>query len=381
MQKLTQVRNNPNDSQAIFQDPRMIQVMGVLMGIDMDMMGAGGMGGDPSAAPREAEEDVPMPDSRPAPSQAEPPKPKAKAAAPAPEPEPVDEEAAEKTKAKAAAEEEKKLGTEQYKKRNFDEAIAHYSKAWELYKDITYLNNLGAAHFEKGDYDAAIKACEKAVEEGREIYADFKLIAKSYARIGSSYEKLGDLDTAIVNYKKSLTENRTPDTITKLRNAEKNKIDGARKAYIDPEKAEEARELGKTKFAESDWPGAVDAYSEMIKRAPEDPRGYSNRAAAFIKLLEFPSAIDDCDQAIKKDPKFVRAYLRKAQAYFGMRDYSKCLDACTEATEADVTKASAREIEQQQQKALSTMYSSRENETEEQTKERIQRDPEVRSRS
>jgi stress-induced-phosphoprotein 1 len=117
----------------------------------------------------------------------------------------------------------------------------------------------------------------------------------------------------------------------------------------------------------------------MVQRAPDDPRGYSNRAAAFIKLLEFPSAIDDCDKAIKKDPKFIRAYLRKAQAYFGMREYSKCLDTCTEATEVDVTKANAREIEQQQQKALSAMYSARENETEEQTKERIQRDPEVRS--
>jgi stress-induced-phosphoprotein 1 len=60
-----------------------------------------------------------------------------------------------------------------------------------------------------------------------------------------------------------------------------------------------------------------------------------------------------------------------------MREYSKCLDVCTEASEVDVTKANAREIEQQQQKALQAMYSARENETEEQTKERIQRDPEV----
>jgi stress-induced-phosphoprotein 1 len=203
------------------------------------------------------------------------------------------------------------------------------------------------------------------------------MIAKSYARIGSSYEKKGDLTKAIENYKKSLTEHRTPDTVNKLRAAEKNLIESTRQAYIDPEKAEEARELGNAKFKESDWPGAVAAYSEMIKRAPEDPRGYSNRAAAFIKLLEFPSAIDDCDKAIKKDPKFIRAYLRKAQAYFGMREYSKCLDVCTEAAEVDVSKAHAREIEQQQQKALSAMYAARENETEEQTKERILRDPEV----
>ena len=39
MAKLQQVRNNPNDTQAMFSDPRMIQVLGVLMGVDMDMMG------------------------------------------------------------------------------------------------------------------------------------------------------------------------------------------------------------------------------------------------------------------------------------------------------------------------------------------------------
>jgi stress-induced-phosphoprotein 1 len=376
MAKLSQMQKNPTGSQDIFSDPRMIQVLGVLMGVDMDMMG-GGMPGGPGgaeSAPREAEEDMPMPDAPSAPKQTPAPK---REPTPEPEPEPEDDEAAEKAKAKAAAEEEKKLGTENYKKRNFDQAITHYSKAWELYKDITYLNNLGAAYFEKGDYEEAVKACEKAVEEGREIYADFKTIAKSYARIGSSYEKLGDLAKAVENFQKSLTEHRTPEVVNKLRAAEKNKIESARQAYIDPEKAEEARELGNQKFKDADWPAAVAAYSEMVKRAPEDPRGYSNRAAAFIKLLEFPSAIDDCNLAIKKDPKFVRAYLRKAQAYFGMRDYSKCLDACTDATEADTTKANAREIEQQQQKALSAMYSSRENETEEQTKERIQRDPEV----
>ncbi|KAI9047691.1 hypothetical protein LZ554_008401 [Drepanopeziza brunnea f. sp. 'monogermtubi'] len=373
MTKLQYIRDNPSDVQGVFQDPRMVQVLGVLMGIDM-MASTQDPRGEPGSAPQEAEEDVPMTDAQPAPAQAQQPK---KAPSPEPEPEPMDEEAAEKAKAKAAADEEKRLGTENYKKRNFDQAIAHYSKAWELHKDITYLNNLGAAYYEKGDYDEAIKACEKAVEEGREVYADFKMIAKALGRIGSSYEKKGDLEKAIENYKKSLTEHRIPETVNKLRAAEKNKLEAARAALIDPAKAEEARELGNAKFKDSDWPAAVAAYSDMIQRAPEDPRGYSNRAAAFIKLLEFPSAIDDCNTAIKKDPNFIRAYLRKAQAYFGMREYSKCVDVCTEASEVDATKANAREIQQQQEKAYAAMYSARENETEEQTRERISRDPEI----
>lgn len=359
MAKLQTVKSNP---QELFSDPRMLTVMGVLMGVDLEMRESGG--------------DSPMPDAPQESSRSQP----TKAPEPEPEVEEIDEEALEKKKAKEEADKEKALGTENYKKRQFDEAIAHYTKAWELFKDITYLNNLGAAHFEKGDYDKCVEACTQAIEEGREIYADFKLIAKSYARIGSAYEKKGDLEKAVENYNRSLTEHRTPDVLKKLRAAERNKLEATRLAAISPEKAEEAREEGNKKFKEMDFPGAVQAYSEMIKRGPEDPRGYSNRAAAFIKLFEFPSALDDCNQAIKRDATFIRAYIRKAQAYFGMRKYSEAIDACTEAQEVDNTYhkgANAREIEQQSQKALSAMYSARDNETEDQTRDRLQKDPEV----
>jgi stress-induced-phosphoprotein 1 len=95
-------------------------------------------------------------------------------------------------------------------------------------------------------------------------------------------------------------------------------------------------------------------------------------------LLEFPSAVQDCDEAIKRDPDFIRAYLRKAQAYFTMREYNKCINVCAEAMEHDKDGKNAREIQQQESKALQAQYSAREGETEQQTMERIQRDPEVR---
>lgn len=115
----------------------------------------------------------------------------------------------------------------------------------------------------------------------------------------------------------------------------------------------------------------------MIKRAPEDPRGYTNRAAALIKLMTFPGAVSDCDEAIKHDPKFIRAYLRKAQAYFAMKEYNKCSDVCAEAMEHDEGGANSREIESLQQKAFQAQFAGRDGETEEQTMERIQRDPEI----
>jgi stress-induced-phosphoprotein 1 len=114
----------------------------------------------------------------------------------------------------------------------------------------------------------------------------------------------------------------------------------------------------------------------MTKRAPDDPRGFSNRAAALIKLMAFPQAVQDCDEATSRDPKFIRAYLRKSQALMAMKEYNRALDVCAEAQEHDDGK-NARELEQQQQKCLEAQFSARAGETEEQTMQRIQNDPEV----
>lgn len=202
--KLQRLAQNPQEMGQELGDPRFLQVMGVLLGVDMQLGGQPDGPGSGAGRASEVEEDIPMPDARPqsgsAPQQKREPEPE-------PEPEPEDEEAIAAKKAKEEAEAEKKLGTENYKKRNFDQAIEHYSKAWDLHKDITYLTNLGAAKFEKGDYQGAIAACEKAIEEGREIHADFKIIAKAFGRIGSAYEKLGDYSNAT-----STTRNLSPNT-------------------------------------------------------------------------------------------------------------------------------------------------------------------------
>lgn len=378
MAKIQKIQQDPKslDLGEMMGDPRFLNVLGALMGVDMQMRDSPPEAGQAGGAAQEAEEE--MPDlQRPEPTPAK------KAPEPEPEPEAMevdDEEFLAKKKAKEEADKEKALGTAEYKKRNFDAAIEHYNKAWETHKDITYLNNLGAAYFEKGDYEECIKACTKAVEEGREVYADFKLMAKAYARIGTAYEKQGDLDKAIEFFNTSLREHRTPETLNKLRVTEKRKLEAAKAAMIDPEKAEEARLRGNEAFKKMDYTEAYKAYEEMAQRAPDDPRSYSNKAAALIKLGELPSALDECNTAIMKDKTFIRAYIRKAQTLFMMKRYSDCIDACEAAAEVDTAHhagANAKEIEQQQQKALMKMYEKRENETEEQTRERVMNDPEV----
>ncbi|KAK9466069.1 hypothetical protein V1512DRAFT_264665 [Lipomyces arxii] len=359
VEKLRRIQKTPSlASQEMMSDPRMMQVMGVLLGLDLQM-GA----------------DAPGRSSAPEPAETPTPEPKVE---PVADPEPEEEmEIDEESKNKELALEEKAIGNKEYKSRNFDVAIEHYRKAWELHKDITYLNNLAAAEFEKGDYESCVKTCETAIEEGRSMHTDYKIIAKSFARIGNAYHKTGELDKAIEFYNRSLTEHRTPDVLNKLRAIEKEKKQKDIEAYIDPEMAEKAREEGNAKFKAADWPGAVKAYTEMIKRAPEDARGYSNRAAAYAKLLSFPEAVKDCDAAISKDPSFVRAYIRKANAVFAMREYSKCIEVLNAAGEKDVRHEHTNEIEQLRSKALSARFQAQDGETQEQTLERISKDPEV----
>jgi stress-induced-phosphoprotein 1 len=317
------IQQNPRLAEsALGSDPRMIDVLGALMGIDMqgfsrdegsEDLPSGFSQASPSAAsssaPPPASKPTPKPEPTPAPAHIE-------------EDEEMDEDAANEKKAKADAEKEKALGAAAYKARDLAAAEAHFSKAWDLWpKDITFLSNLGAVYFERGAYQEAIDTCEKAVEAGRELRADYKLVAKALGRIGSSYAKLDKMAEAVRYYQKSLSEHRTPDILNKLREVERAKAEADKQAYIDPVKATEAREEGNKLFKSGDFAGAVKLYTECVKRDPADPRGWTNRAAAYQKLVALPEALKDAEKAIQVDPKYgtyfnVWLVASKADAHF-----------------------------------------------------------------
>ena len=115
------------------------------------------------------------------------------------------------------AREEKEKGNECYKKKDFEAAMKHYDKAIELDpKDITYMLNKAAVFFETGEYEKCQQVCEEAVEKGRENRADYKLLAKAFARIGNIYFKQKDSKKALTWYHKSLSEYRDPSIVKRV---------------------------------------------------------------------------------------------------------------------------------------------------------------------
>ncbi|KAF0990486.1 hypothetical protein HZS_8177 [Henneguya salminicola] len=223
------------------------------------------------------------------------------------------------TKEKAL--QEKTKGNDFYKKRQFEDAIAHYAAAKELDPDtILYDLNISAVLFEQKKYDECIKICEEAAERGRSIGESYKIIAKVLSRIGNAYYKQEKLEEAIKYYKKSIIENRDSEILGKIREVEKKIQEMEKLKYINPEISEQEREAGNKCFSTGDFPQSILHYTESIKRNPSDPKSYSNRAAAYTKLMEYHLCITDCDKSISLDPLFIKSYLRKANALIMLKD-------------------------------------------------------------
>jgi len=349
------LQDNPNAIMQHLSDPRVMSALSVIMGVDVS-------GGDappppPSGVRQQAWEETPRP----------PPKPKSPVATPKEEPMEVPLSSDEKEAIAL-----KEQGNTAYKAKKFEEALELYGKAFV--KDgtnMSVLTNMAAVYFEQEKYRDCISKCEEAIEVGRENRADFKLIAKAYARIANAHTKLNQQREALKFYQKSLSEHRDPTIVKKVQQIEKQLKDEKEKAYVDPEKAEEERQRGNEAFTKGDYPGAVGAYTEAIKRNPDDAKIYSNRAAAYSKLMEFSLAMKDCDKCIELDANFIKGHLRKGHICIALKNYQKAIEAFEKAQSLDSTNQEANDGYRQAMMAM--------NSDPEAVRKRAMEDPEVQA--
>jgi len=354
MMKIQELQRSPDAIQKHLSDPRVLQVMGMLMGVNIQTPES--MAREDAAAP--------------------PPK----AAKPEPEPEPeveLTEEELARKKVKEAADEHKAKGNTAYKSKNFEEAIAHYEKAIEtLPEEMTYYNNLAAVRMEQKKYDECVETCKKAIEVGRAARADYKVVAKSFARIGAAYKAKGMLPEAIRAYEDSLMEDRVPENEKLLKKLQKQQADEAKSAYINPELAEAARQEGNELFKSGSFVEAIKKYEEAMKRNPKDHVPYSNRAACYQKLMEWQLALKDAETSIAMEPKFVKGWSRKASVHTFLKEYHKAMDAYNVILELEPENAEAKQGLEQ---VVYLINSSSSGEVDKERQERAMADPEIQA--
>lgn len=271
------------------------------------------------------------------------------------------------------------------KRKKFDEAIVQYDLAIAAQpNDLTYYNNKCAVLLEQEKYDESETILKDVLLRRYEINganrdgASYEKAAKCLNRLARTHEKQGRLDDAIECYKKSLADNNDRHTRNALRDAERLKEKNEKEAYFDNDKAEEHKTKGNEHFKNKEWVEAKTEYDEAIKRNPNDPKLYSNRAAALQKLMAHPDSLKDLDEALKLDPKFVKAYSRKGTAYFSMKDYNKALQAYDKGLAIDPNDASCKEGRQATMMKIQATASGADQPDEQQINESM-KDPEIQA--
>lgn len=227
----------------------------------------------------------------------------------------------------------KAKGNDAYKAKKFEEAISLYDQAIaEFPHDMTYHNNKAAVYMEMGEYDKAISLLQGVLEIRYDINsankegATFEKVGKVMARIATCLYKQCKFEESKEMYQKALTEDNNRHTRNAMRDMDTAWEKHKKTAYLDPVKAEEHRTQGNSYFKEQKWAEAKQEYDEAIKRNPDDPRSYSNRAATLTKLLAYPDALRDLDICLKLDPTFVKAYSRRGTIHFFTKEYNKALE-------------------------------------------------------
>jgi stress-induced-phosphoprotein 1 len=347
---LNSVISNPSTFQTLMHDKRMMETFLELSGIQIPTEA-----GSPSTAHAE--------DERPG----EPTHERAEAKKPEPKP----------TQSSSPGLRYKEEGNKLYSAKRFDEALEQYKLAIDHEpNNTTYRVNCTAVYFEKGEYDVCFQECESALEHARENKASYEVVGKLITRQGMCRWRTRRHDEAIALFKKALLEHRNPDTLKKLNDceAEKKKLDI--EAYIDPEIAAQKKEEGNNFFKAQDYPNAVAAYTEAIKRNPMEHTAYSNRAAAYLKLCAYNEALQDCEKCLELKPDFVKAYARKGHAYFFTKQYHKALQAYEDGMKVDPNHEECREG---RQKTLYKIQEVASGEGDEDVAKRAMADPEIQA--
>ncbi|CAM9091766.1 unnamed protein product [Ascophyllum nodosum] len=332
VEKLNMIQQNPNNLQMHFSDPRIMDVIAFLMG--MNLKGMDNPGRD------EKDDDVTM-------GAASPP---AEAAAQAEErsmeeeqeqearteegednPDETEEEAVARKKMKAdkaASVSAKKKGNDFYSQKKFEEALEAYGEAIELDgTNMSFLSNRAAVYFEQKKYEACIEECKKAIEVGRKNRAGFADIGKAYSRMAKASIKMGDKEQAIAYLENAQMEMHAKENERMIRTLQLEVRKEAAAKYVDPEKALEAKERGNEHFRAGQWAKAITEYEEAVKRDPTNAAYRNNLAAALSKIGDFNAAKAACEKALELDSKYVKAWAKKGDIEFFMKEYHKALDS------------------------------------------------------
>lgn len=222
----------------------------------------------------------------------------------------------------------KARGNELYKAKDFAGALAAYDEAISIDpREMLYVNNKAAVFMEMKEYERALETCDAAVAVGREHRAPYESLAKPFVRKAKIYKAMGDLDEAVRQFQLAQREHRDRKIEREIKLIQLEAKERAKKAYLSPELAQEAKARGNEAFRAGDFAKAVEEYEEAAKRDPRDAPIRNNLAAALQKIGDFNGALREVKKALDFDANYVKAWAKRGDIEFFMKENHKAMES------------------------------------------------------
>lgn len=216
---------------------------------------------------------------------------------------------------------------------NLDLALQDFNTALALEPKSEAYNNRANVHFKKRDYDRAAQDYSKALELGPGN-------AGAHLYRGHALKNMGLHDHAIRDYSEALIldpDNADAYTSIGTIHSQRGDHDSAIKNYdqalkIDPCDPYTYLSRGASHNAKGDFDNAERDFGKALELDREYAYAYSSRGMVFIKKGEVDRALRDFDRALQLNPDYAYArtvrgslYLEKGDLDRAIRDFDKAL--------------------------------------------------------
>ena len=183
------------------------------------------------------------------------------------------------------------------------QAVGWFRRAIEAdSKSATAHSNLGGALNDAGEFDAALKSCDRALRL-KPSYAE------AHNNRGNALMGLNRLEAAFTSYERAIA--------------------------IRPEFADAHNNRGNALRGLKRLEAALASYDKAIALNPDFKQAYSHRGNVLAELKQFEAAIASCDLAIAIDPDYVDAHVNRGVALIETGQLEAAVASCDRAIELD----------------------------------------------